>query len=199
MILATRMMPPIFFKYCLPFSQVWRPIAFQVGYAVVGAPSEWLQFLGIVSVPGKWCAREQEYVVLLSADGVVANQLVELLYVGDHHVTFRTVDGALVAVDVYGMTCSVLVAQLLEHVEYGAHLFVAAREFCANKNSREQIMTICNICGAKVADISPTSMTMELSDTPDRIDTFEDMMRPFNILEVARTGVIALQRGGGKI
>ena len=69
----------------------------------------------------------------------------------------------------------------------------------ANKNSREQIMTICNICGAKVADISPTSMTMELSDTPDRIDTFEDMMRPFNILEVARTGVIALQRGGGKI
>lgn len=69
----------------------------------------------------------------------------------------------------------------------------------ANKNNREQIMTICNICGAKVADISPTSMTMELSDTPDRIDTFEDMMRPFNILEVARTGVIALQRGGGKI
>lgn len=69
----------------------------------------------------------------------------------------------------------------------------------ANKNSRDQIMTICNICGAKVADISPTSMTMELSDTPDRIDTFEDMMRPFNILEVARTGVIALQRGGGKI
>lgn len=69
----------------------------------------------------------------------------------------------------------------------------------ANKNNREQIMTICNICGARVADISPTSMTVELSDTPDRIDTFEDMMRPYNILEVARTGVIALQRGGGKI
>ena len=69
----------------------------------------------------------------------------------------------------------------------------------ANKNNREHIMTICNICGAKVADISPTSMTMEISDTPDRVRTFEDMMRPFNILEVARTGVIALQTGGGKI
>ena len=69
----------------------------------------------------------------------------------------------------------------------------------ANKNTREQIMTICSICGAKVADISPTSMTMELSDTPERVRTFEDMMRPYNILEVARTGVIALQRGGGKI
>ena len=69
----------------------------------------------------------------------------------------------------------------------------------ANKNTREQIMTICNICGAKVADISPTSMTMELSDTPDRVSVFEDMMRPYNILEVARTGVIALQKGSGKI
>ena len=69
----------------------------------------------------------------------------------------------------------------------------------ANKTNREHIMTICNICGAKVADISPTSMTMEISDTPDRLDVFEDMMRPFNILEVARTGVIALQKGGGKI
>ena len=69
----------------------------------------------------------------------------------------------------------------------------------ANKNTREQIMTICNICGAKVADISPTSMTMELSDTPDRLDTFQEMMRTFNILEVVRTGVIALQKGAGKI
>ena len=69
----------------------------------------------------------------------------------------------------------------------------------ANKNTREQIMTICSICGAKVADISPTSMTMELSDTPERVSVFEDMMRPYNILEVARTGVIALQKGAGKI
>ena len=69
----------------------------------------------------------------------------------------------------------------------------------ANIKNRENIMTICNICGAKVSDISPTSMTLEISDTPERINTFEDMMRPFNILEVARTGVIALQTGGGKI
>ena len=69
----------------------------------------------------------------------------------------------------------------------------------ANKNTREQIMTICNICGAKVADISPASMTMELSDTPDRVSVFEEMRRPYNILEVARTGVIARQEGAGKI
>ena len=69
----------------------------------------------------------------------------------------------------------------------------------ANAKTRESIMTICQICGARVADLSPTSMTMELADTPDRVNAFEEMMRPFNILEVARTGMIALHKGGGKI
>ena len=65
----------------------------------------------------------------------------------------------------------------------------------ANNKTRQDIMTICEIMGAKVDDISPSSMTMELSDTPERLDTFQSMMRPFSILEVARTGVIALERG----
>ena len=69
----------------------------------------------------------------------------------------------------------------------------------ATNKTRQDIMTICDIMGAKVFDISPSSMTLELSDTPDRIDTFEAMLRPFSILEVVRTGVIALQKGGGKI
>ena len=55
------------------------------------------------------------------------------------------------------------------------------------------------VLGAKVADISPTSLTLELSDTPDRLDTFQSMMRPFSILEVARTGMVAVQKGAGKI
>ena len=69
----------------------------------------------------------------------------------------------------------------------------------ATNKTRQDIMTICEIMGAKVDDISPNSLTLELSDTPDRIDTFEAMLRPFSILEVVRTGVIALQNGGGKI
>ena len=69
----------------------------------------------------------------------------------------------------------------------------------ATNKTRQDIMTICEIMGAKVDDISPTSMTLELSDTPDRLDTFQTMMRSFNILEVARTGMVAVQKGGGKI
>lgn len=69
----------------------------------------------------------------------------------------------------------------------------------ATSKTRQDIMTICDIMGAKVADISPTSLTLEISDTVERVDTFENMMRPFSILEVARTGLIAVQKGGGKI
>ena len=69
----------------------------------------------------------------------------------------------------------------------------------ANSKTRQDIMTICEILGARVDDISPTSMTLELSDTPERLETFQAMLRPFSILEVARTGIIAGQKGGGKI
>ena len=69
----------------------------------------------------------------------------------------------------------------------------------ANTRTRSDIMTICNLCGAKVADLSPNSITIEVSDTPDRVNTFEELMRPFHILEVVRTGMVALQKGGGNI
>lgn len=69
----------------------------------------------------------------------------------------------------------------------------------ATSKTRQDIMTICELMGAKVADISPSSLTLELSDTPDRIQVFEDMLRPFSIKALARTGVIALQKGSGNI
>ena len=69
----------------------------------------------------------------------------------------------------------------------------------ATSKTRQDIMTICELMGAKVADISPSSLTLELSDTPDRIEVFEDMLRPFSIKALARTGLIALQKGSGNI
>lgn len=69
----------------------------------------------------------------------------------------------------------------------------------ATSKTRQDIMTICELMGARVADISPSSLTLELSDTPDRIEVFEDMLRPFSIKALARTGVIALQKGSSNI
>ena len=69
----------------------------------------------------------------------------------------------------------------------------------ATARTRENITTICQIMGAKITDMTPTTMTMEISDTPGRVNDFENMMRSFTILEVARTGMIALQKGSGKM
>ena len=92
----------------------------------------------------------------------------------------------------------VIKVRTLEDTSYiGRELMIL--KVSANSRTRGDIMTICNICGAKVADLSPTSISIELSDTPDRVNTFEELMRPFNILEVARTGMIARQKGGGKM
>ncbi len=65
--------------------------------------------------------------------------------------------------------------------------------------SRADIMNLCQIMGAKILDVSATSMTLELSDTTERLELFQSLLRPFSILEVARTGLIAVQKGGGKI
>lgn len=69
----------------------------------------------------------------------------------------------------------------------------------ANAKTRQDILTIAEIMQAKVCDISPTTLTMELSDTSERVATFENLLRPFTILEVARTGLVAVQKGSGKI
>ena len=81
---------------------------------------------------------------------------------------------------------------------------IVARELVIVKVSsttktRTDIMNVCQIMGAKIADISSTTMTLELSDTTDRVDLLLSLLRPFSILEVARTGIIAVQKGSGKM
>ncbi len=68
-----------------------------------------------------------------------------------------------------------------------------------NTKTRIDIMNVCQIMGAKIADVSATTMTLELSDTAERLDLFQGLLRPFSILEVARTGLIAVQKGSGKM
>ena len=65
--------------------------------------------------------------------------------------------------------------------------------------TRVDIMNLCQIMGAKIADVSSTTMTLELSDTAERLELFQSLLRPFSILEVARTGLIAVQKGSGKM
>ncbi|MBQ9939270.1 MAG: acetolactate synthase small subunit [Oscillospiraceae bacterium] len=65
----------------------------------------------------------------------------------------------------------------------------------ANNSLRGEITDIVKIMGAKIVDISKTTLTIEMCDSPDRVDLLEDMMRPYKIKEVVRTGTIAIQKG----
>ena len=65
----------------------------------------------------------------------------------------------------------------------------------ADQKSRSDIMNICEIMGAKIGDISVSTMTLELTDTPERVELFETLLRPFQIKELVRTGMVAIQKG----
>lgn len=65
--------------------------------------------------------------------------------------------------------------------------------------TRSELKDLADMIGARITDMSPTTVTFEISDTPDRIDIFEEMLRTYGIKEVARTGIVALQKGSSFI
>ena len=66
----------------------------------------------------------------------------------------------------------------------------------SNANDNMEINKLANAYGGKVHDAKKDSIMVELTATPDQIKTFEELTKPFGIIDVARTGVAALQRSG---
>lgn len=65
----------------------------------------------------------------------------------------------------------------------------------APSEKRSEIYEICQIFRAKVDDLYPTSMVMELTGESKKLDGFINMIQEYGILEMARTGVTAISRG----
>jgi len=63
-----------------------------------------------------------------------------------------------------------------------------------NANDSMEINKLANAYGAKVHDVRKDSIMVELTATPDQTRAFEELAKPFGIMDVARTGVAALQR-----
>ena len=68
----------------------------------------------------------------------------------------------------------------------------------ADGASRAEIMQICEVFRAKVVDLGRRSLVVEVTGTYDKIEAFERMVRPFGLVEMARTGEIAIARGRGE-
>ncbi|MEJ2051639.1 MAG: acetolactate synthase small subunit [Calditrichota bacterium] len=59
---------------------------------------------------------------------------------------------------------------------------------------RLEIMQIVDVFRGKIVDISPKSLTIEVTGIEDKIDALISMLRSFGIREIARTGPVALKR-----
>lgn len=64
----------------------------------------------------------------------------------------------------------------------------------SNANDSMEVNKLANAYGGKVHDVKKDSIMVELTATPDQIKAFEELAKPFGILDIARTGVAALQR-----
>jgi acetolactate synthase I/III small subunit len=64
----------------------------------------------------------------------------------------------------------------------------------APAESRGEIMEFAQIFRGKVVDVSRRTMTIEITGTQDKIDAFERMVRPHGLIEMARTGEVAIAR-----
>ncbi|MCX6946925.1 MAG: acetolactate synthase small subunit [Verrucomicrobia bacterium] len=64
----------------------------------------------------------------------------------------------------------------------------------ATSSTRPEVMQICDIFRAKIVDVQSSSLSIEVTGDESKIDKFLQLMKPFGILELSRTGRIALPR-----
>ncbi len=78
----------------------------------------------------------------------------------------------------------------LDAVEQELLLAVVA----ADVQTRSQILELAGIFGAKVLDVGLERLTLALADTPEKLDDFTELIKIFGIVEVQRTGRVALAK-----
>lgn len=62
---------------------------------------------------------------------------------------------------------------------------------------RQDIMSVVDIFRAKIADYSPDALSIEIRGDSNKINAFIELVKPYGILEMCRTGLVALERGSG--
>jgi acetolactate synthase I/III small subunit len=68
----------------------------------------------------------------------------------------------------------------------------------ADGAARAEVMQMVEIFRGKIIDVSRRSVIVEITGSWDKIEAFERMVRPFGLIEMARTGEIAISRGRGE-
>jgi acetolactate synthase-1/3 small subunit len=75
---------------------------------------------------------------------------------------------------------------------------LALFKVAADGTARAEVMQIAEIFRGKVVDVTKRSLVIEVTGTFEKIDAFEALVRPYGLIEMARTGEIAISRGRGE-
>jgi acetolactate synthase-1/3 small subunit len=57
------------------------------------------------------------------------------------------------------------------------------------------VLELAAVFRARVVDVSPESLTIEITGAEDKIDGLLEVLRPYGVLEMVRTGIVAMRRG----
>ena len=68
-----------------------------------------------------------------------------------------------------------------------------------NKDTRADIISAADVYRGKVIDYTPDEMCIEVTGEPSKVDAFIKLMIPFGIIEMCRTGIVALERGNSRL
>jgi acetolactate synthase-1/3 small subunit len=83
-----------------------------------------------------------------------------------------------------------------EAPESAVYRELALIKVAATMETRPSIIQLVDVFRAQVIDVSATSLTIEITNTEDRVDSLISLLRPFGIKDLARTGRVAMLRGG---
>ena len=113
-----------------------------------------------------------------------------------------TLDGALHPIDQVTKQLHKLINVLkirdLEPGETVTRELALFKVAVSDGGQRAEVMQICEIFRGKVVDVTKRSIIMEITGTTDKVEAFERMVRPFGLIEMMRTGEIAISRGRGE-
>ncbi len=65
----------------------------------------------------------------------------------------------------------------------------------AQHHDRAHVLQLANVFRARVVDVAAESVTIEITGGEDKVNSLLEVLRPFGILEMVRTGIVAMRRG----
>jgi acetolactate synthase-1/3 small subunit len=74
---------------------------------------------------------------------------------------------------------------------------LAMIKVAATHEARSHVLELASVFRARVVDVAPDSLTIEITGGEDKIDGLLEVLRPYGVLEMVRTGIVAMRRGKG--